>query len=169
MNNPNSQRTANISSLKYNGSHIEYKNNNSNNITMDPNNTLIEGYGQMVDRINNNNKKEIIFKNDSNKAKNNFSKSISILHGENDDSRHLLINKNFYDKNDKYYSLEKTGIKTRNLNRIIRHREQGKIIPLNRKNITNRNISQKYIQKHFYKNIINKSHLNTMKKLKLYN
>ena len=63
---------------------------------MDPNNTLIEGYGQMVDRINNNNKKEIIFKNDSNKAKNNFSKSISILHGENDDSRHLLLNKNFY-------------------------------------------------------------------------
>ncbi len=169
MNNPNSQKTANISSLKYNGSHIEYINNNSNNITMDPNNTLIEGYGQMVDRINNNNKKEIIFKNDNNKAKTNFSKSISILHGENDDSRHLLLNKNFYDKNDKYYSLEKTGIKTRNLNRIIRHREQGKIIPLNRKNITNRNISQKYIQKHFYKNIINKSHLNTMKILKLYN
>ena len=106
-------------SPKYRASYIDHLNNNSINKTLNPNNsnTNIETYNQMINRININSKNKIFFKKDCNIAKNPINNSSSILRGENDEDKNLLLNKIFCEKTDKFFSVDKSGIK----NNIIKY------------------------------------------------
>ena len=160
LNNLNSQKIGIILSPKYRASYIDHLNNNSINKTLNPNNsnTNIETYNQMINRININSKNKIFFKKDCNIAKNPINNSSSILRGENDEDKNLLLNKIFCEKTDKFFSVDKSGIKTRNINKIMRNREQRNFYSFKIKKIKNRNIFPKYIQKEFNNNNINQDH-----------
>ena len=112
----------------------------------------------MINRININNKNKIFFKKDCNIAKNPINNSSSILRGENDEDKNLLLNKIFCEKTDKFFSVDKSGNKTRNINKIMRNREQRNFYSFKIKKIKNRNIFPKYIKKKFNNNNINQDH-----------
>lgn len=155
VHNPNNNNLVNFLSPQYDLFGIEAQKNqnsikkNTNNINT---NFFNVTYNQIMNKINSK-KIKLPSKNDFNILKQTRNNSISVIRGESDDSKSFLLNKIMGDKNDKYYSLNKSGNKTRNLNKIMNHKPQDKF-PLTSKNAKHMHIIPKHDQKYFLKNKI---------------
>ena len=155
-NNSNNKKIFNFYSPKFDITPLEqHKNQNPNNtktINAKNNNIFNSTFNKIINGLNNK-KIKIPIKNEFKiiKQRNN---SISVLHAENDESKSILINKNYGDKKNKYPSLNKSGNKTRNLNKILNQKAQS-IYPLTVKN--NGYIIPKYVQREFHNNVLNHS------------
>ena len=156
IHNPNNNHLVNFLSPKYDILGIEpHKNQNSIKKNTNSINTNLFNitYNQIMNKINKK-KVKLPSKNDFNILKHTRNNSISVIRGENDENKSFLMNKIMGDKNDKYYSLNKPGNKTRNLNKIMNHKPQN-IYPLTSKNVKHMHIIPKHIQKDFLSNKIN--------------
>ena len=151
-NNSNKKNIFNFYSPKFDINPLEqHKNQNpNNNKTLSGINSNIfnSTYNKIINGFNNK-KIKIPIKNEYKIIKQPRNNSISVLHGENDESKSILIN-----KKEKYPSLNKSGNKTRNFNKILNSKAKS-IYPLTVKN--NGYSIPKYVQREFHNNIINNS------------
>ena len=150
--NNNNKKIFNFYSPKFDINPLEqHKNQNPNNnktISGINSNIFNSTYNKIINGLNNK-KIKIPIKNEYKIIKQPRNNSISVLHGENDESKSILIN-----KKEKYPSLNKSGNKTRNLNKILNSKAKS-IYPLTVKN--NGYSIPKYVQREFHNNILNNS------------